>query len=425
MQRWLPLLGLVTLAAPGARAAPDGGTSAPCTPAPASTVEPELKRLDAELGRTPGDPMLLFEQAIAHAMLCDRGKTLDALAAVARTWGGLDPGSFRGFAFLRGDPAFDALLRDIRARNPPVLSSQPAYVLAEPGLFPEGMAFDGRTGRVYAGGAATQRVVWTDRSGVLHELVPARAGGLGFPAGMKVDARREQLCVASAASFGPGKDVPGAVTGILCFGLADGRHLRTLRLPTGRTGFLNDLAIDPSTGTIYTTNTSTGAVMKATARDPELHELLPDGTVPGANGIALDSSGRVLFVAGDEGITRVELGTGRAGRLTRAGQIVDGSIDGLYFWNGALVGIQNGVHPGRVVRFPLDRELRRIERMEVLEAYAPWIETPTTGALDGDSLLYLANTQLRRWLGGGSPPPPGLVPVEVRRVPLGAKRPGR
>jgi serine/threonine protein kinase len=36
--------------------------------------------------------------------------------------------------------------------------------------------------------------------------------------------------------------------------------------------------------------------------------------------------------------------------------------------------------------------------MEVLEAYAPWMDGPTTGAIDGDSLLYLANTQL----GGGT-----------------------
>jgi sugar lactone lactonase YvrE len=288
--------------------------------------------------------------------------------------------------------------------------------LSDPRLFPEGMAFDDRTGRVYAGSAATQRIVWTDRSGTLGELVPSRAGGLGFPAGMKVDAARKQLCVASAASFGPGKDVPGAMTGILCFALADGRHLRTLPLPVGRTGFLNDLAIDPSTGTIYTTNTSTGAVMKATARDTELRELLPDEAVPGANGITLDSSGRVLFVAGDEGITRVDLLTGKAARLERAGQIVDGSIDGLYFSKGALVGIQNGVHPGRVLRFPLDARLRRIERMEVLEAYAPWIESPTTGAVDGDSLLYLSNTQLRRWYGAPAPGEP--MPVQVRRVPL-------
>ncbi len=196
-----------------------------------------------------------------------------------------------------------------------MLSSQPAYVLAEPGLFPEGMAFDGRTGRVYAGGAATQRVVWTDRSGVLQELVRSRAGGLGFPAGMKVDARRKQLCVASAASFGPGKDAPGAVTGILCFALADGRHVTTLRLPADRTGFLNDLAIDPSTGTIDATNTSTGAVMQATARDTELRELLPDEAIPGANGITLDS--RTGFIRAAWSASR---STGSSGGSTGPGR---------------------------------------------------------------------------------------------------------
>jgi len=411
---------LSTLVAGPVRAQIDAGAPR-CTAAPEDSVRPELDRLEKALAQSPGDPVLLFEQAIGHAMLCDRDRTLRSLSAVARTWGGLDPGNFRGFSFLRGDPDFDALVRDIRARNPPVLSSHPGYVFPEPGLFPEGMAFDGRTGRVYAGSAATQRVVWTDRSGALHELVPSRAGGLGFPAGMKVDAARGQLCVASAASFGPGRDLPGAVTGILCFALTDGRPVRALRLPAGRKGFLNDLAIDPSTGTLYTTNTSTGAVMQATRKDTELRELLPDDAVPGANGIALAANGRVLLVAGDEDITRVDLDTGKAARLERAERIVDGSIDGLYFWKGALVGIQNGVHPGRVVRFSLDGQLRRIERMEVLEAYAPWMDGPTTGAIDGDSLLYLANTQLRRWYGAPASGDP--MPVQVRRIPLGARRP--
>jgi len=81
--------------------------------------------------------------------------------------------------------------------------------------------------------------------------------------------------------------------------------------------------------------------------------------------------------------------------------------------------VQNGVHPGRVVRLRLDATLGRIVGWEVLEAYAPWIETPTTGALDGDSLLYLANTQLRRWKPAGNGSTEGLVDVQVRRVALG------
>jgi sugar lactone lactonase YvrE len=415
-------IALLLLAASDARATPDGGVSPPCTPAPAATVEPELSRLEAELRKSPGDPLLLFEQAIGRAMLCDRERTLDRLSAVARSWGGLDPGSFRGFRFLWGDPVFEELVRGIRARNPPVISSQPAYVLG-PGIHPEGMAFDVRTGRVYAG--STQRIVWTDRSGISRDLVPRAAGNLGFPAGMKVDAAREQLCVASSESFGPGRNLPGSVTGILCFALDDGRHLRTLRLPEGRKGFLNDLTIDPASGTLYATNTSTGAVMRATLHDTELHGLLPDDAVPGANGTALDSTGRVLFVAGDEGITRVDVRMGKATRLRRKGPIVDGSIDGLYFWKNTLVAIQNGVHPGRVVRFQLDRELRALERSEILEAYAPWMDSPTTGAIDGDSLLYLSNTQLRKLDGTARPGSGDLVPVAVRRILLRADPPPR
>jgi sugar lactone lactonase YvrE len=413
---WKRLLILLTLLAGWSATATDAGLPPACVPAARSEIGPELERLDAALSREPGNPLLLYEQAIAHALLCDRGRTLDRLRAVAATWGGLDPANYRGFAFLREDPEFQALVREIRRKNPPVLSSQPGYVLEAPGLFPEGMAFDRRTGRVYAGSASGRRIVWTDRSGTLHPFVSSGAAGLGFPAGMAVDAPRERLCVASAASFGPGTDLPDAVTGILCFALADGTPVRTLKPPPGRTGFLNDVTIDPGTGTLYTTNTSTGAVFRARLADEALVELLPDGAVPGANGIALDANGRFLFVAGDEGITRVDLRTGTARRLTRRPPTVDGSIDGLYFHRGTLVGIQNGVHPGRVVRFHLAPDLTRIERSEILEAYAPWMESPTTGALEGDSLLYLANPQLRRWRGPGGAD--GLVPVQVRRISL-------
>jgi sugar lactone lactonase YvrE len=310
------------------------------------------------------------------------------------------------------------VVAEIRRTHPPVLASEPGFVLHAPGLFPEGMAFDPRTRRVYAGSASTRRLVWTDASAVLRVLVPPRGGGLGFPAGMKVDPRRDQLWVCSTASFGEGVVLSDAVNGLLAFDLRDGRRVRAV---VQATGFLNDLVVVPSTGEVLATNTSTGAIARARPGATTTEELLPAGSVSGANGIALDDRERFLFVAGDEGITRVDLRTRAFQRLERPPEVVDGSFDGLYFHKGTLVGVQNGVHPGRVVRLRLDATLGRIVGWEVLEAYAPWIETPTTGALDGDSLLYLANTQLRRWKPSGSWPVEGLVDVQVRRVALGGR----
>ena len=52
------------------------------------------------------------------------------------------------------------------------------------------------------------------------------------------------------------------------------------------------------------------------------------------------------------------------------------------------------LHPARVVRYVLNPQLDAITRAEVLESYNPLFEVPTTGTIAGDSLYFMANTQL-------------------------------
>ena len=68
-------------------------------------------------------------------------------------------------------------------------------------------------------------------------------------------------------------------------------------------------------------------------------------------------------------------------------------IDGLYFHEGSLVGIQNGVRPNRVVRFRLDPSLERITGGEVLEANHPRFDDPTLGVIAAGALFCIANSQ--------------------------------
>ena len=105
--------------------------------------------------------------------------------------------------------------------------------------------------------------------------------------------------------------------------------------------------------------------------------------------------------------------------LAKSEGVIDASIDGLYFYRQSLVGIQNGIHPGRVVRFYLDPGLARITRREILETYNPLFENPTTGGLDGDSFLFMANPQLHKWTPGKpSPPAARLQDIRILRIAL-------
>jgi hypothetical protein len=142
--------------------------------------------------------------------------------------------------------------------------------------------------------------------------------------------------------------------------------------------------------------------------------------VPQANGIAVADDDKVLFVAGWIGIASVDIATKQAKLLAKPRNISDAGMDGLYFHKGTLVGIQNpDLHPGRVMRYYLNSPMDTIERAEVLEAYNPLFEVPTTGTLVDDSLYFMANPQIDKGKNDGSMPPPNeLQDIRILKLKL-------
>jgi sugar lactone lactonase YvrE len=162
---------------------------------------------------------------------------------------------------------------------------------------------------------------------------------------------------------------------------------------------------------------SNWSVYEALPGDSVLRQFVPAGSAPQANGIAVSPDETALFVAGGFGIVRVDLRTRAVTPLSRAAGVIDATIDGLYGYRRSLIGIQNGVHPGRVLRFDLDSTLTGIVSSTVLESYNPLFDSPTTGAVSGNAFYFMANPQRRR-LVGGVPDSSSLNPVRVLRLPL-------
>ncbi len=372
--------------------------AAPAVPPAGPPTAENLQRL---LAQDPQDALALLNLAVLRAREGRRAEVLGLLQAVGRAPGGLDPADIGSFSRWKDDPAFLELLAGVRRAHPPVVRSRPAWSVREPDLNPEGMAFDPVDRAVFVG-SAKGKIVKIDGGGVARDF--AQVSDPGHPRwvlGLHVD--RARRCLWAVA------DDPGAWTdperggsALLCFDLRDGRRLARVEGPP--TGALNDLVVD-ARGQVYTTNSSDGSVWLARRGAGAVEAFLPPGSVPEANGIALDVGGRALFVAGWHDIARVDLRTRRVERLPAPPGVIAGNLDGLYLHRGTLVGIQNGVHPGRILRFHLDRRHRRILRWEILESYHPEQEGLTTGALDGDDLLFLRNTQMRSFDPAGIPLP--------------------
>jgi sugar lactone lactonase YvrE len=384
---------------------------------PPATAE-EMEALEKILASQPSEPAALFNLALDYATIGENTKAIDLLEKMAEAHTGLDPkgGTDRAFKNIASEPRFVALVNRIEKENPPIVRSATAFVVGERDLAPEGIAYDPVGHEFYMSSLSKHKIVCVSSDGSARDFKSSRQDGLGETLGMKVDANRRILWVVSDSFGAKATESPAGLyqydltTGALRF-----KHL----LPPGSKGFLNDVALT-SAGEAFTTNTGTGEVFRTSPERDGLELFLPANSVGQANGIALSSDDKVLFVAGWIGVARVDFATKTVNLLKKPHDITDAGLDGLYFHDGTLVGIQNpDLHPARVMRYTLNAGLDTIVKAEVLETYNPLFDVPTTGTFVGDSLYFMANTQLdKRRPDGSMPPISELQPIRILKLQL-------
>jgi hypothetical protein len=372
------------------------------TSIPPETMQ-EMQALQKILAASPNDPAALFNLAMDYATIGDNTKALDLLEKMAQAHTGMDPKSPAGRSFknIANDPRFVSLIAQIEKENPPVVRSTTAFLIHERDLFPEGIAYDPVGKTLYLSSLEKHKIVAVRFDGSAKDFKSSGQDGLGETLGMKVDAKRRILWVVSD-HFVPRAQNNTDRQGLFQYDLTTGTLRFKHLLPLGAKGFLNDVALN-SDGDAFTTNTDTGEVFRASPEHDGLEQFLPPNSVTQANGIAVSPDDKLLFVAGWIGIARVDIATRHVQLLTKPHNVADANIDGLYFYKDSLIGIQNpDVHPGRVMRYYLNLARNTIQRAEVLEAYNPIFDVPTTGAKVGDSLFFAANSQLDKRKQDGS-----------------------
>jgi hypothetical protein len=290
---------------------------------------------------------VMYEMARVWASAKQWPETIVWLRRVAEQNAGIDPSRDSRFAELRETREFVEVMAAARRATPPVSHSKPAFRVAEGDLVPESVAYDPKGKIFYFGSMRKGKVVRCSGSGNCMQF----AAGLGTVLGLKVQGRGLWLLSNSETE-----------SALIHYDLETGLVVR--RYPVNGTGHnFNDLAIS-GTGAVYLTDTRAGAVWFLANGATQLERLA--GKFEFANGIALSSDGKLLYVStfGD-GISVVDLKTHEVTALGRPA----------------------------VVRFTLTRDLRGIARFEVLERRNPLFDGVTTGVVAGREFFFMANIQ--------------------------------
>jgi sugar lactone lactonase YvrE len=172
-----------------------------------------------------------------------------------------------------------------------------------------------------------------------------------------------------------------------------GRIERRWDLPVVPGGHvLGDVALGPR-GEVYVSD-SNQPVLYRLRPGVDTLERFRHPLFRGLQGMAVTPDGRSVYVADyAHGLLRLRVADGVVVRLADAPGSTSLGCDGIVLHRGAIVAVQNGVAPARIVRFALDPGGDRIVAVQVLDQQPALAPEPTIGTMVGDRFVYVANGQ--------------------------------
>lgn len=361
------------------------------------------RALETALALNPASIATRYRLASGYARTAQPDKALDLLRELvaARIDYGMENDS--DFESLHELPEFRKLVAELAANTAPLINSTSFYALQQLDLIPEGIAYDESTARLFFGSMRSGDIYVLDANNHLSKFATVDREGKRCAIGMTVDLRRSRLWVVGTAfdmAENFDADAP-TQSGVFGFDLASGALEREYSIEGADFG-LNDVALGPQ-GELY----ASGSVLHRLDEDEQ--RLVPLQTSPelfGSNGVTAEPSGRTLFVSSyPVGIASIDLASGALRFLDAPENTSLYGIDGLYWHEGDLIGIQNGIQPWRLLRMSLNDDGTAVARVRVIE-FANEAATPTTGAIIGDHIRYI----------GQGPAPeetPGHIPAAV------------
>jgi sugar lactone lactonase YvrE len=166
---------------------------------------------------------------------------------------------------------------------------------------------------------------------------------------------------------------------------------------------LGDVIVAPN-GDVFTTDSTSPALYRLPANGVALEVMAAGEPFVSLQGLALSADGKRIFVADyAKGLFAFDLESRRLRLLDAPRTAGILGIDGLYRAGDALIGVQNGSAPPRLLRLAVDGE--RITSVEVVDAGHPSAPDPTLGVVVGNRFYYIGNSQWEAARPGGQMDP--------------------
>ncbi|TAI48087.1 hypothetical protein [Flagellimonas allohymeniacidonis] len=339
----------------------------------------------------PNHPSILYNLAAAFALNERKQESTNALKKVIWMNANLPFQKDEDFVGLAEYPLFQKLVEQAEHLSKEIRKGETIIELQDKLLHPEGIAYSEKKGKFYVGSVHQRKILAVDKEGEVSEF--ASGGHLNAIMGLKVDEKNQRLWACSTPIAEMMGESENGTAQVVCFDLGTGEVLASYSAPHDN-AWLGDLTISQE-GDVYASNSNAEQpiVYKVVEGEEKLQVLFESPKLISLQGIALNSDESVLFVADyREGIFRYHFETARLSAIKNNLQHPLKGIDGLYYHDGSLIAIHNGLRPFRIVKYQLNPPEDEIDSFEFIEKALPEMNEPTLGVMVGDDLYYVTNS---------------------------------
>lgn len=365
----------------------------------------------------PDSGALKYQLAAFYAGQGDKTKAYDVLLRMQMQGFANDPSEDGRFEKIHGTQVWDYLVENLKANAKPFGQGKVAFELPKGDRLLESISWDPKRKQFLFGSAREGKIYLASEDGKLVDFIaPDAQNGLMSVLDLRVDAARDLLWVATTGAPHY-KRFDQSIVGksaLVKFQLSSGRLLARYASPADKHPHVfSSLALAPD-GRVFVADGVRNEIYKLDSDGLKL--LLANPKLKSIRGMAVSSDGKTLYFADYAlGILGIDLSTSKGFELKRNPErIVLGGIDGLYWYDGTLAIVENGMIPSRVMRLKLTRDGRAVESVMPLDAAQLAFDSPTLGTVVGDSLYFIANSQKQLYDGYGVlKDPTQLAPVRI------------
>lgn len=331
-----------------------------------------------------------YHYGIASAMTGEKQRAFRLLRSALWMNADLSISDHKELSVLHAEPEWGKLVTLQKNLKQPIVHSDTASVLPDRTLHLEGLAFEKPF--FYGTAIHERKLVRFNSSATKYSKI---SNELPSFFGIEID-RQRKLIWTTVSPIKEMRDYDSTLHSYACgYDMASLVLKKKFITPTSHARILGDITIDKK-GRLFISDSQNNEILTQGVNDT-LEIFWKSDEVVSLQGITLSEDERYLFFADYmNGIYRLDLKTKMHTKIRNVKEPPLKGVDGLEFYKGSLIAIQNGVYPLRVVRYFLNSSMDSVTGYEIIDWNHPAFNEPTNGTIVDNVLYYIANSQ---WTG--------------------------